>query len=356
MMISSLSILVIAFSPPPRSVAGVLEETARRSAALAGFSARMDYQVATRPARGEALVESRERLDVTFDDRRFKAVWEPELPERGVSEKDYKKILTFYSNDISTSLYYKDDQAAPLVVIRPMQYSSWSLDPRYLLSLGSFCPARYLTSDLSNPVELKLEDERMIDGYACVGVSWDSATAKTVSPIAIRGTYWICPELGYAVVRFETESRPTADAPWKTSSLIRSKEFVKVENSWIPRTVNYDDYSYYKEDLHHTPHSSITASFEEFKVVPKFASTDFTPTIPDGSMVRDDVRNTTYRKGGIRAKSNINDTLKTRMERDEAGRSRRLYRLATLVAAGLAAGVLVVVVVLRLWRLGRAPQ
>jgi hypothetical protein len=238
----------------------------------------------------------------------------------------------------------------------------WFITPIELLNLNYFSPARPMTPRSIERVDgLGMES---VDDREAVRLTW---SVDKPDGDALRGTYWIAPGLGYAVVR-ETMERRLKDpaSPWREIVRKEGAGFDHVGGVWLPGRVSSTRHHYYDTGEYEFG-EELVAEFEKWAVNVPITDATFRLDFPDGTWVKDYTRGgEKYVKGKVDDRRVIKDVARAReiaradrpkpdMVRrfDQATRSvpfARDDRRSWLIGA---ACVLLVLVGMGSWRLAR---
>ena len=138
----------------------------------------------------------------------------------------------------------------------------------------------------------------MIEGRDTVKLSW--IVPQKDGDIGQRGTYWIAPSLGYAVVRIEEDSKVGPNLPWKPVKNLSLAGFHEVGGLWFPASGRLVDHNYYVKDGGYEVSKELAAEFTDWKLDIPVSDKMFLYVFPKDTLVDDYVSgNRTYRVGAI---------------------------------------------------------
>jgi hypothetical protein len=169
----------------------------------------------------------------------------------------------------------------------------WAIEPVQLCALTRWSPESYL----ARVRQVVMDGSELIDGVETVRIAWQSEEIEPVGA-ARKGTFWVQPSRGYAVVLSEEYARKDPNSEWLFSMRCEWKSVKPAGYMWLPEEVRY------KELRHRTDGSSeiaheLTAHFTNWKINQPLRKDVFELEFPDKTWVTDDITDRSYRKGAI---------------------------------------------------------
>lgn len=158
---------------------------------------------------------------------------------------------------------------------------SWAASPLDLLGIARHSPISYLSA----VPDIAIGGSESVNGRMTVKLTWNHRDEQ--SGAGRRGTFWISPSLGYAVVKTAEESKIGEGKPWK---LVRQRDFFKfreVGGIWFPGKVVLAEHSYYLKDGAYEVRQQLVGEFSDWKVDSPVDEATFTIDFPKGTHVQD---------------------------------------------------------------------
>ncbi len=282
--------------PEPPTLEVVREGVSTRNSLFQNVSFRVVFQGRDHDVRGgpwrERLqvadgicdVVSRERadmLDLTTSPQELAAN----------SRRQYHSLLTFTSES-NQWLGSAIEDGTPMGRIQKFYRITWLYHPLELLGLPRFSPLEYL----GDPRRASIEGMETIRGEEVVrvGVHWALAEYPGQS---FGVTYWFNPSHGYALVRMEQVYQPAKNLPSKVTRRIDRMDFTQQGPLWLPGRAeilyfNYDEKGYEAD-------RECSATFSNWSVNSKIPDSMFSIDFPNGTVMRDDIKDLNYTKGSL---------------------------------------------------------
>ncbi len=205
-------------------------------------------------------------------------IYRKRLP--GKREPQQVHVRASFAEGECRELWSYADLGHPQAYIRAQQAQEWRLDPTLLLHIFLSSPVHCLKG-----VPFRTDGIEVVDGIEAVRLTWEvDETGNRGS--AGRGTYWVAPSLGYAVIRRERDRRPKSSMPWKLIELTESKRFQQVGDFWFPKEVHYSFFSYFPDGGYELRKDTV-ASFEGWKTNQNLPKNTFHLNFPNGTDVAD---------------------------------------------------------------------
>ena len=167
-----------------------------------------------------------------------------------------------------------------LAIRRRDKFVELPVHPFSLLFLGRYSPLNW-----TRKVGMTDGGADVIDGTESIRLDWhadDPAPAKS----SRRGSYWVAPALGYAILRYSEERRPSPDMKWRPTLEIESREHELASNLLVPGKIHYREYSYFNSGRHELM-IEVDAIFSNWKVNHPIPAGAFKLPFPKGAYVRD---------------------------------------------------------------------
>jgi hypothetical protein len=165
----------------------------------------------------------------------------------------------------------------------------WLAYPTEMLSLNYWSPGHHLTS----PVKAWAVDGTEVRaGHEALRLRWTSE-GRTPADGSHRGTYWIAPALGYAVLGSVVEWRRNAQSPFLEVMRIECDDFTEVDGLWLPGSARMVEHTVFNEDGAQELKREILADFENWALNRDLPAETFQLEFPKGTTVTD------YTRGGV---------------------------------------------------------
>jgi len=169
----------------------------------------------------------------------------------------------------------------------------WAITPSQLLAIGTSSPS--MCFETTQVGELR---ECVIGGRRAIRLDF-TADSQNPPGSALKGTIWLAPEFGYAVLRSELERRPTPSSPWKPVSVVECGDYANVDAVWLPRWAKTVEHTYWDNGDYELKRE-LSATFADWKVNQELKAGTFSLQFPKGTVVVDHTRGgVTYVQGRI---------------------------------------------------------
>jgi hypothetical protein len=169
----------------------------------------------------------------------------------------------------------------------------WAIEPVQLCALTRWSPESYL----ARVRQIAMDGSELIDGVGTMRITWESEEIEPVGA-ARKGTFWVQPSRGYAVVRSEEYARVDPNSEWLFSMRYEWKSVKPVGYMWLPEEVRYKELRYRTDGSSEIAHE-LTAHFTNWKINQPLRKNAFDLEFPDKTWVTDDITDRSYRKGAI---------------------------------------------------------
>jgi hypothetical protein len=158
-----------------------------------------------------------------------------------------------------------------------------TFQPAELLDLNSWSVLRYYSK-----VNLVFGGKTTVDGIEVVELNWDSQDLPP-GQSARKGTLFVAPDFGYAVVRSERMLRPKPGFDWKPQIQVDNRDFVRRGPLWLPSKSHYSKHSYY-DDGGYELDQEYTVDFSDCVVNQPHRPETFQIEFPSGTLVTDRIK------------------------------------------------------------------
>ena len=138
----------------------------------------------------------------------------------------------------------------------------------------------------------------MLKGTETIRVDW-SADSGNPPGSALKGTFWIVPTMGFAVLRSERSRRPTPSSSWKTIEETVCEDFVRVGELWLPSKATRKQSQYWDDGEYEPETRELHATFAAWKINQAVDAATFRLEFPKGTLVTDTIRDLRYTKGKL---------------------------------------------------------
>jgi hypothetical protein len=252
-----------------------------RRANIKDVEVHIDYENKFRKIRGTPLLSESQHIDFSTDFiNKLKAqiIYDSKVKEIPNKTTTYSQI---------NNLHYESSKALDermLIRISSQSDFIWSLHPVKFLNLN-----RWFIPDYLKNTAQTTEPGPIVDNYATIKLNWLSNPDEGKADQR-KGYILVCRDLGYSVLRSEYFRRPTEAMEWKSIESDACSDYVKVNETWFPRSASHTRHSYYADGGYELSQELI-AKFSEWKVNQGRSDLDYKPTFPDGTLVIDETKN-----------------------------------------------------------------
>lgn len=281
-------------------LARVIDGLNARTAAVQVLGVRATFHQKNRPFRGGPFRSRMQVIDIIQDDRGnvrsdlLESQSGAGVPAE-IASTTIKRLVTYDakgSRAIGPAIPKVGDKEPPPMVgiIDKVQLLFWIDDPAELTCLFNYSPLRTFLKE--NKVKLAGVDR--INGMAVVRIDWEADRPLN----ALRGTFWLAPELGYAPVVQEVSRRPKASDSWRLKRRIEARDFVQVEGVWLPGKIAEVEHSYWDDGTYEL-RGEVAAEFEDWRINRPTPDGTFHVDFPPGTQVSDRKLGIFYTTGKI---------------------------------------------------------
>lgn len=294
----------------PPSLEDVNRELAAREAAFQNVSARITYTERARPLRDGPFKTRTQAIDATWTNQghaRADMLEEREYVPNGPLRRD-RLIMTANQEEARILSWgrKRDPRAPDGVGAEPLDVTNgrilkipaifWAIPPNELLNLGQYwSPTNRIQEMHADSLPPKLE---RMDGRSTVRIDW---SMEDVDPphSGLSGSFWIAPDLGFAVVRSERSRRPNSSVSWKVIEETVCEDFIQVGELWLPRKASRKENRFWDDGEYETGTRELHAAFEGWRLNQSLDAKLFRLVFPKGTHVNDMVRGLRFKKGEI---------------------------------------------------------